>query len=48
MRHALARLFDALRGPPPWRVASPAEVAVAWTQTQLMWSAPATCPRGDG
>jgi hypothetical protein len=46
MRHALASLLEALLGPPPWRASQPAEIAVAWTQTQLMWTAPDTCPRG--
>ena len=44
MRHALASLCDALLGSPPWR--APADIALAWTQTQLMWTAPGACPRG--
>lgn len=48
MRHALARLCEALLGPSPGRAAQPAEIEIeiAWTQTQLMWTAPEACPRG--
>jgi hypothetical protein len=49
-RQALARLLDALLGPPPWRTddAQIAELAIAWTHTQLMWAAPRAWPRGNG
>jgi hypothetical protein len=48
MRHALASLREALLGPSPGRASQPAEIEIeiAWTQTQLMWTAPAACPRG--
>jgi len=43
IRRALASLCDAVLGPPPWR--APAAIAIAWTQTQCMWTAP--CARGE-
>jgi hypothetical protein len=49
--HALASLLEELLGLGPRSADEPvssADLALAWTQTQLMWSAPVSCPRGKG